>query len=129
MFDPPKIPARSQRMKGKEKKQLDVFVGPPSLDALDATGAARDSFLPSDVWDVPAINNMARERTGYPTQKPLVLLERLVAAHSRPGELVLDPYCGSGTTLVAAKRLGRRAIGIDASAEAIRVARRRVDEP
>jgi DNA modification methylase len=121
-FDPPKIPARSQRMKGKQKKQLDVLVGPPSLDALDDPHA----MLPADVWDVPAINNMARERTGYPTQKPLVLLQRLVAAHSRPGELVVDPYCGSGTTLVAAKELGRRALGIDASGEAIRVARERL---
>ena len=100
-FDPPTMPARSHRMKGKEKKQIDV-------------------------WDVPAINNMARERTGYPTQKPLALLERIVAAHSRPGELVLDPYCGSGTTLVAAKTLGRRAIGIDASPEAIRVSNERL---
>jgi DNA modification methylase len=100
-FDPPTMPARSQRMKGKQKKQIDV-------------------------WDVPAINNMARERTGYPTQKPLELLERFVAAHSRAGELVLDPYCGSGTTLVAAKALGRRALGIDASPEAVRVARGRL---
>jgi DNA modification methylase len=123
-FDPPKIPARSQRLKGKHKKQLDVLVGPPSLDAIDD---ARDSLLPSDVWDVAAINNMARERTGYPTQKPIVLLERLVAAHSREDDLVLDPYCGSGTTLVAAKRLGRRAIGIDASPEAVRIARERLD--
>jgi DNA modification methylase len=121
-FDPPKIPARSQRMKGMQKKQLDVLVGPPSLDALDDPHA----MLPADVWDVPAINNMARERTGYPTQKPLVLLQRLVAAHSRPGELVMDPYCGSGTTLVAAKELGRRGIGIDASPEAIRVSRERL---
>jgi DNA modification methylase len=121
-FDPPKIPARSQRMKGKEKKQLDVLLGPPSLDALDDPHA----MLPSDVWDVPAINNMARERTGYPTQKPLVLLQRLVAAHSRAHDLVLDPYCGSGTTLVAAQALGRRALGIDASAEAVRVARTRL---
>lgn len=119
-FDPPKIPARSQRMKGLWKKQLDVFVGPPSLDALD------DATLPSDVWDVAAINNMAKERTGYPTQKPLALLERLVVAHSNAGDLVLDPYCGSGTTLVAARRTARRAIGIDASAEAVRVARARL---
>jgi len=124
-FDAPKIAARSQRMKGKEKKQLDVFVGPPSLEGIGARDLDRD-HLPSDVWDVAAINNMARERTGYPTQKPLALLDRLVAAHSRPGEIVLDPCCGSGTTLVAARALGRRAIGIDSSAEAIRVSRARL---
>ena len=121
-FEAPKIPARSQRMKGKEKKQLDVFVGPPSLDASNDD----PPILPSDVWDVPAINNQAKERTGYPTQKPLALLERLVVAHSKPGDLVLDPYCGSGTTLVAALRSRRRGLGIDASAEAVRVARGRL---
>jgi len=119
-FDPPKIPARSARMKGMQKKALDVFVGPPALEEGD------DGFLPSDVWDVAAINNMAKERTGYPTQKPRALLDRLVGAHSRPGDLVLDPFCGSGTTIVAARDLGRRAIGIDASAEAVRVARARL---
>lgn len=117
-FDPPRMPARSMRMRGQEKKQLDVFVGPPALDD--------DAPILSDVWDVPAINNMAKERTGYPTQKPLLLLERLVAAHSRPGELVLDPFCGSGTTLVAARRLGRHALGIDIGAEAVRVAQERL---
>ncbi len=113
-FDPPRMPARSVRMRGQEKKQIDVFLGPERVD--------------SDVWDVAAINNMATERTGYPTQKPLALLERFVVAHSRPGELVLDPFCGSGTTVVAAQKLGRRAIGIDASAEAIRIASARVSQ-
>ncbi|GAC1531727.1 MAG: hypothetical protein NVS3B10_27060 [Polyangiales bacterium] len=119
-FTPPRVAARSVRMRGQTKKMIDVMVGPP---ALDDDAADR---LPSDVWDVAAINNMARERTGYPTQKPLALLERLVGAHSQPGELVLDPYCGSGTTLVAARTLGRRALGIDASPEAICVARSRL---
>jgi len=113
-FDAPKMPARSARMRGKEKKQLDVFMGPSRVDEAIA-----------DVWDVATINNMAKERTGYPTQKPLALLERLVAAHTRPGELVIDPFCGSGTTLVAAQNLARRAIGIDASPEAVRIARQR----
>jgi site-specific DNA-methyltransferase (adenine-specific) len=72
-----------------------------------------------DWWDLPSLNNMAAERTGYPTQKPLALLERLVGAHTRPGELVLDPCCGSGTTLVAAHRLGRRFVGIDCGELAI----------
>lgn len=117
-FDPPRMPARSVRMRGQLKKQIDVFVGPEPVEPLEA--------LESDVWDVAAINNMATERTGYPTQKPLVLLERLVGAHSRPGELVLDPFCGSGTTLVAAKKLGRRALGMDASADAVRIARQRL---
>ncbi|MGZ3451850.1 MAG: DNA-methyltransferase [Polyangiales bacterium] len=114
IFDPPKMPARSIRMKGKEKKQIDVFVGPPRVDEE------------SDVWDVASINNMAKERTGYPTQKPMALLERLVLAHSRPGDIVLDPFCGSGTTLVAAHKTQRIAVGIDASPEAVRVSRGRL---
>ena len=123
-FDPPRIPARSARMRGQSKKQLDVMIGPPHLDDV-GSGAP---IVLSDVWDLAAINNMAKERTGYPTQKPLALLERLVAAHSRPGELVLDPFCGSGTTLVAARALGRRALGIDASEAAVVLARRRLRE-
>ena len=82
-----------------------------------------------DVWDLPYLNPKARERTGYPTQKPLALLERIVALASRPGDVVLDPFCGSGTTLVAAAVLGRRAIGIDASEAAVALARSRLERP
>lgn len=96
-FDPPMVPATSQRMKGQLKKA-------------------------SDVLDIPSINNMAAERVGYPTQKPLALLELLVGACCPPGGLVLDPCCGSGTTLVAAKRLGRKWVGCDLNPEAARIA-------
>lgn len=71
-----------------------------------------------DVWDIGIVAPVARERTGYPTQKPEALLERLITCLTNPGELVLDPYCGSGTTLAVAHRLGRRAIGIDQGSEA-----------
>lgn len=80
----------------------------------------------SDVWDLPIIAPSAKERTGYPTQKPLKLLCRIITAASAPGDLVLDPFCGSGTTLVAAKQLDRRAVGIDVSDEALAVARGRL---
>jgi DNA modification methylase len=63
----------------------------------------------------------SKERVGYPTQKPVALLEELITAATVAGDLVVDPTCGSGTTLVAAEKLGRRAIGIDASADAIKV--------
>ncbi len=102
-FDAPRIPARSRRLAGRTKKMTDVL-------------------------EIPSINNMARERTGYPTQKPLALLEVLVGACCPPGGMVLDPCCGSGTTLVAAARLGRRATGFDASAEAVKVTRSRLAE-
>jgi site-specific DNA-methyltransferase (adenine-specific) len=66
------------------------------------------------------------ETTGYPTQKPLALLERIVRASSAPESRVLDPMCGSGTTLVAAKKLGRPYAGIDQSPLAIQIAKRRL---
>jgi site-specific DNA-methyltransferase (adenine-specific) len=72
-----------------------------------------------DVWDMPALSPTARERVGWPTQKPLALLQRIVRAASNPGDCVLDPCCGSGTALVAAASLGRRAIGGDRAREAV----------
>lgn len=80
----------------------------------------------SDVWDIPIIAPVSRERTGYPTQKPKALLERIISACSHEGDTVLDPYCGSGTTLVVAKRLRRTGIGIDISPLAVRVSRERL---
>ena len=66
------------------------------------------------VWtDVPPINSQAAERMGYPTQKPVALLERIISASSNPGDVVLDPFCGCGTAVVAAEKLGRKWIGID----------------
>lgn len=100
-FDPPMIPATSNRMKGRMKKATDVL-------------------------DIPSINNMAAERTGWPTQKPLALLDLLVRACCPPGGVVFDPCCGSGTTLVAATRAERNAVGADISAEAVALAVSRV---
>lgn len=82
-----------------------------------------------DVWDIPYLNPKARERVGYPTQKPVLLLERVIALASEPGDLVLDPCCGSGTTLVAAHLLGRRSLGMDSSKPAIALARKRLARP
>jgi DNA modification methylase len=79
-----------------------------------------------DVWDIGVIAPVAHERTGYPTQKPEKLLRRLVTALTHPGDLVIDPYVGSGTTAVVAVQEGRRAIGIDKSPRAIEVAQRRL---
>jgi site-specific DNA-methyltransferase (adenine-specific) len=68
----------------------------------------------SSVWtDIPAVNAVAQERLGYPTQKPVALLERILSASSNPGDVVLDPFCGCGTTVHAAQKLDRQWIGID----------------
>ena len=80
----------------------------------------------TDVLDIPAINNMARERAGYPTQKPLALLRLLIGACARPGDCVLDPFCGSGTSLVAAAERGHSTIGIDANPQAIGITQQRL---
>jgi site-specific DNA-methyltransferase (adenine-specific) len=85
-----------------------------------------DGPVMTDVWDIPFLSTVSLERTGWPTQKPLALLERIIRASSNPGDLVADFFCGSGTTLVAARRLGRRYLGCDISAEAVRIAKRRL---
>jgi DNA modification methylase len=101
-FEPPLVPATSNRMKGQLKKA-------------------------SDVIGIPAINNMAMERTGYPTQKPLALLSLLVNACCPRGGTVVDPFCGSGTTLVAAAENDRHFIGIDTNPDAVRISEQRLE--
>lgn len=96
IFNPIMVPATSMRMKGELKKE-------------------------DDVWDIPTINNMSKERLGYPTQKPEKLLERIILASSNPGDLVLDPMCGCGTTITVAEKLERKWIGIDVSPSACRL--------
>ena len=80
-----------------------------------------------DVWEIGVIAPISRERTGYPTQKPEALLERLVLALTDPGDLVLDPYAGSGTTLAVAARLGRTFVGIDQSDVALEITKSRLE--
>lgn len=83
----------------------------------------------SDVWDIPYLNPKANERVGYPTQKPILLLEKVIQLVTNEGDTVLDPFCGSGTTLVAAKLLNRKFIGIDISNDAIQLTHKRVSNP
>ena len=81
----------------------------------------------SDVWtDIFPVNSQARERLGYPTQKPMALLERIIHASSNKGDVILDPYCGCGTTIHAAEDLGRQWIGIDISAFSVGLVRERL---
>ncbi|MEK7795164.1 MAG: DNA methyltransferase, partial [Candidatus Hydrogenedentota bacterium] len=82
-----------------------------------------------DVWtDIPPINSQAQERLGYPTQKPLQLLDRIIRLSSNEGDLVLDPFCGCGTTVDAAQKLGRRWIGIDVTVLAVSLIRHRLQD-
>ena len=92
-------------------------------------GAEKKGVPLSDVWDIPYLNPKAKERTGYPTQKPIILLERIINLVTDKGDLVLDPFCGSGTTLVAAHLLKRDYIGIDCSDEAVRLTQSRLEKP
>lgn len=82
--------------------------------------------LPTDVWWHTIVGTNARERTGYPTQKPVALAERIVRASSDVGELVLDPFAGSGTVGAAAEELGRRYLLVDSNPEAVEVMRERL---
>lgn len=83
----------------------------------------------SDVWEIPFLNPKAKERTGYPTQKPIELLERIVRLSTEEGDMVLDPFCGSGTTLVASRLLGREYIGIDKNICAVELCKERLKIP
>lgn len=83
----------------------------------------------TDVWNIPYLNPKASERVGYPTQKPILLLERIISISTEDSDTVLDPFCGSGTTLVAAKLLNRKFIGFDISDEAIELSKKRLENP
>jgi len=81
----------------------------------------------TDVWNIPTMASTAKERVGYPTQKPEALLERIIKASSNKDDLILDPFCGCGTTIAVAQKLGRRWIGIDISPTAIKIIQRRLE--
>ncbi len=83
----------------------------------------------SDVWNIPFLNPKARERVGYPTQKPILLLERIIEIATEENDLILDPFCGSGTSLVAARLLNRQFIGIDISESAVDLTKKRLANP
>lgn len=117
--------AESTKKTWGTRKQKAVFVNGHRSKSSKSEEETAGAPL-SDVWDIGIIAPSAKERTGYPTQKPEALLERVIGALSAPGDLVLDPYMGSGTTLAVAKRMGRGAIGIDSSIVAIDVAKARL---
>ena len=86
----------------------------------------RRASVRGDVWAIPVLNSQAKERVGYPTQKPIALLERIIQASSNPGDVVLDPFCGCGTAIHAAQNLDRHWIGIDICVNACKVIEERI---
>ena len=91
-------------------------------------GQAKKGVPLSDVWEIPYLNPKAKERVGYPTQKPIILLEQIIKLVTDEGDLVLDPFAGSGTTLVAAKMLNRNYLGFDISKDAVELTNSRLEE-
>ena len=107
-------------------KQRAVFARDGRRARSSSTDEKTAGVPMGDVWEIGVIAPIARERTGYPSQKPEALLERLVGALSDEGDLVLDPYAGSGTTLAVARRMNRAFVGIDAGPVALRTTRDRL---
>ena len=120
------IPVSTGTMKRwKGQAQDSVFVD----GVRQQIATEKESKTPCpDWWEISIINPNAKERTGYPTQKPLALLERVIRASSNPDDLILDPFCGCATALVAADRLGRRWAGIDLSELAVKLVDDRIAE-
>ena len=112
----------------QEKFDEAVKVGKIKLEKYNkvVTTNARQPAL-GNVWEIPIINPMSKERQGYPTQKPLALLDRIVKASSNPGDLVLDPFCGCGTALESARNLERQFVGIDKNSKAIEITKNRLE--
>ncbi|MCA2716418.1 DNA methyltransferase [Microcystis sp. M169S2] len=84
--------------------------------------------IPFDWWTIPILTNTAKERLGYPTQKPEALLERIIKASSNKGDVILDAYCGCGTTIAVAERLERNWIGIDITYQSISLMLKRLED-
>lgn len=91
-------------------------------------GQSKKGVPLSDVWEIPYLNPKAKERVGYPTQKPIILLEQIIKLVTDENDVVLDPFMGSGTTLVAAKMLNRRYYGIDILEDAVSLANNRLEK-
>lgn len=108
----------------KGKKQVATFVDGKRL-SKDQEEKSIGTPIP-DYWYIPTLAGNAKERLGYPTQKPIALLERIIEVSSNKGDIVLDAFCGCGTTLVASQKLGRKWIGIDISPTACRVMAQRL---
>lgn len=113
----------------KERSYLSHNYGFSNIEIKkDEKGLYREALM-RDVWEIPALRGNQEERVKYPTQKPEALLERIILSASDPGDIILDPFSGSGTTAVVAEKLGRRWISIDQNPESQRMLNLRLREP
>jgi len=116
-----------ERMQEAYEKGLVIQTKPGAVPALKRYLDEQEGNPVDSIWaDIPPIQAQSAERLGYPTQKPLALLDRIIKASSNPNDIVLDAFCGCGTALVAAENLGRQWIGIDISPTACRVMAKRL---
>ena len=114
--------------KSKSRKAGVVNYGQGEAEFLEDGDGVYNFVRMRDIWDVPYINSQAKERTGYPTQKPLALLERIIKASTNKGDTVLDPFCGCATTCVASEKEDRKWIGIDVSIKAYDLVKQRLEK-
>jgi site-specific DNA-methyltransferase (adenine-specific) len=117
------------RMEAAYKAGIVIQPSPGAVPRVKRYLDEQEGWPLDDVWeDIPPLNSQAKERLGYPTQKPVVLLERIILASTNPGGLVLDPFCGCGTTIDAAEKNGRDWIGIDVTQLAISLIKNRLQD-
>ena len=112
----------------KEKSYLTHHYGFSNIDIREDEGGVFTMVNMRDVWDIPALRGNQPETTGYPTQKPLALYERIIRASSNEGDMVLDPFCGCATTPIAAERLGRQWVGMDIWDGALNIVKQRMED-
>ena len=113
--------------KSKNRKPGIINYGGGTAEFFEDEDGVYNFVNMRDVWDVPYIGSTDAERTGYPTQKPLALYDRIIQASSNPGDMVLDPFCGCATTPVVAERLGREWVGMDIWDQAYQVVLNRLE--
>src|SRR3990167_4008836 len=118
--------SRSNKKTFNPIKERIYYEKPFFSPKVDDQGRYFADVLPVDWWEIPAVINISKERVGYPTQKPEALLERIINASSNEGDIVLDAFCGCGTTIAVAHKLKRNWIGIDVSPNACRLIQQRL---
>lgn len=120
-YEPPSV-SYVKRFKGKTQ-----VLDPQSKTRKLVIDKPTKGLPMRDSWEISVLAGSSKERCGYPTQKPLRLLERIIQASSDPSDVILDPFCGCATTLVAAEKLDRHWIGIDLSEMAVRLVKSRME--